>query len=673
MNEVLLEVSDLSRRFPAGDEELTVLNNVNLTIRRGEMIAIMGTSGSGKSTLMNILGCLDTPSEGVYLVNGRDTSSMNSEELAELRRDYFGFIFQRYHLLDDLTAIGNVEIPALYSAENKSSRQARAEQLLDRLGLADRMGHKPSQLSGGQQQRVSVARALINGGTVILADEPTGALDSHSGREMMNLLRELHQQGHTIILVTHDPKIAASAERVIEISDGEIVSDRTSENNNNTTLNEHAETDIPEASVPKISALEISIKEKQSTNAFTFKPFSVQWFSVVEAFKMSLSAMRSHRLRTFLTMLGIIIGIASVVSVVAIGNGSQAQVLSRIASMGTNTIEIKPGSGLGDRRAGRVRTLTASDADALKNLSFVDSVTPTVRANVAVRYGNEAVTAEVQGVGPDYFRVQGFEVAQGQLFDDESVDTLEQVAVIDNNTLNDLFPDGDVLGKVIFLGRLPVRIIAVTESREMAFGNSDALNVWLPYSTVNSRIYSQNYVNDITVRVSDEVSSTAAEQAIINLIKMRHGVEDFFTVNTDTVRENIEQTSSTMTLLISSIAFISLVVGGIGVMNIMLVSVTERTREIGIRMAVGARQTDILKQFLIEAVLVCLCGGALGIGLAYVVGLIISSTSSGLSMIYSTNSIIAAFICSTLIGVIFGFLPARNAAKLNPVDALSRG
>ncbi|PQJ84205.1 MacB family efflux pump subunit [Aliivibrio sifiae] len=673
MNEVLLEVSGLSRRFPAGDEELTVLNNVNLTIRRGEMIAIMGASGSGKSTLMNILGCLDTPSEGGYFVNGRDTSSMNSEELAELRRDYFGFIFQRYHLLDDLTAIGNVEIPALYSAENKSSRQARAEQLLDRLGLADRMGHKPSQLSGGQQQRVSVARALINGGTVILADEPTGALDSHSGREMMNLLRELHQQGHTIILVTHDPKIAASAERVIEISDGEIVSDRTSENNNNTTLNEHAETDIPEASVPKISALEISIKEKQSTNAFTFKPFSVQWFSVVEAFKMSLSAMRSHRLRTFLTMLGIIIGIASVVSVVAIGNGSQAQVLSRIASMGTNTIEIKPGSGLGDRRAGRVRTLTASDADALKNLSFVDSVTPTVRANVAVRYGNEAVTAEVQGVGPDYFRVQGFEVAQGQLFDDESVDTLEQVAVIDNNTLNDLFPDGDVLGKVIFLGRLPVRIIAVTEAREMAFGNSDALNVWLPYSTVNSRIYSQNYVNDITVRVSDEVSSTAAEQAIINLIKMRHGVEDFFTVNTDTVRENIEQTSSTMTLLISSIAFISLVVGGIGVMNIMLVSVTERTREIGIRMAVGARQTDILKQFLIEAVLVCLCGGALGIGLAYVVGLIISSTSSDLDMIYSTNSIVAAFIFSTLIGVIFGFLPARNAAKLNPVDALSRG
>lgn len=683
MSDVLLEISGLSRRFPAGDDQLTVLNNVNLTIRRGEMIAIMGASGSGKSTLMNILGCLDTPSEGTYLVNGRDTSVMNPDQLAELRRDYFGFIFQRYHLLDDLTAIGNVEIPALYSAENKASRQARAEQLLKRLGLAERMDHKPSQLSGGQQQRVSVARALINGGTVILADEPTGALDSHSGKEMMDLLRELHQQGHTIVLVTHDPKIAASAERVIEISDGEIVSDITSDANNDNASTEYSATVHSAVASSKVISSTVAssvtddsstrIEEKQSVNKPISKPFSAQWFSVVEAFKMSLSAMGSHRLRTFLTMLGIIIGIASVVSVVAIGNGSQAQVLSRMASMGTNTIEIKPGSGLGDRRAGRVRTLTANDANALTNFSFVDSVTPTVRVNVAVRYGNEAVTAEVQGVGPDYFRVRGFEVAQGQLFDDGSIDALEQVAVIDNNTLNDLFPDGEALGKVIFLGRLPVRIIAVTEAREMAFGNSDALNVWLPYSTVNSRIYSQNYVNDITVRVSDEVSSTAAEQAIINLIKMRHGVEDFFTVNTDTVRENIEQTSSTMTLLISAIAFISLVVGGIGVMNIMLVSVTERTREIGIRMAVGARQADILRQFLIEAVLVCLCGGALGIGLAYAVGLIVSSTSSGLSMIYSTNSIIAAFICSTLIGVLFGFLPARNAAKLNPVDALSRG
>lgn len=654
MTDVLLKVTGLSRYFTAGDQKLTVLDDVNLTINRGEMVAIIGASGSGKSTLMNILGCLDKPSEGRYDVNGQDTSVMNSEQLAHLRRSYFGFIFQRYHLLDDLTAINNVEIPALYSAENKVARQVRAQALLERLGLGDRLEYKPSQLSGGQQQRVSVARALINGGQVILADEPTGALDSTSGKEMMLLLKELHHQGHTIILVTHDTKVAAAADRVIEISDGKIINDTKSEKLNQSQallLGSKHQQEKQDASPPKFYA----------------------WFSFAETFKMAITAMASHRLRTFLTMLGIIIGIASVVSVVAIGNGSQQEVLKSMASMGTNTIELKPGTGLGDRRSGRVRTLTATDAEALTNLSFVDSVTPTVRINVAVRYDSEAVTAEVQGVGPDYFRVNGLKLAQGQFFDNDSVTSLEQVAVIDNNTLNDLFSDGNVLGEVIFLGQLPVRIIGVTEAHEMAFGNSDALNVWLPYSTVNARIYSQNYVNDITVRVSDDVSSSAAEQAIINLIKMRHGVKDFFTVNTDTVRENIEKTSSTMTLLISSIAFISLVVGGIGVMNIMLVSVTERTREIGIRMAVGARQTDILKQFLIEAILVCLCGGALGVGLAYIIGIAVSSSGSSLTMIYSLSSIISAFVCSTFIGVLFGFLPARNAARLNPVDALARG
>ncbi|MDA7746876.1 MacB family efflux pump subunit [Psychromonas sp.] len=654
MTDVLLKVTGLSRYFTAGDQQLTVLDDVNLTIHRGEMVAIIGASGSGKSTLMNILGCLDKPSKGRYDVNGQDTSVMDSEQLAHLRRSYFGFIFQRYHLLDDLTAINNVEIPALYSAESKMTRQARAQALLERLGLGDRLDHKPSQLSGGQQQRVSVARALINGGQVILADEPTGALDSSSGKEMMRLLKELHQQGHTIILVTHDTKVAAAADRIIEIADGKIISDAKS-----TEANQ---------SQPPLSAPN-NQKEKKDASL----PKFYAWFSFAETFKMAITAMASHRLRTFLTMLGIIIGIASVVSVVAIGNGSQQEVLKSMASMGTNTIELKPGTGLGDRRSGRVKTLTANDAEALTNLPFVDSVTPTVRINVAVRYGSEAITAEVQGVGPDYFRVNGFELAQGQLFDDQSIASLEQVALIDNNTLNYLFPDGNALGEVIFLGQLPVRIIGVTETHKMAFGNSDALNVWLPYSTVNTRIYSQNYVNDITVRVSEEVSSSAAEQAIINLIKMRHGVKDFFTVNTDTVRQNIEKTSSTMTLLISSIAFISLVVGGIGVMNIMLVSVTERTREIGIRMAVGARQTDILKQFLIEAILVCFCGGALGVGLAYIIGFVVSNSGSSLTMVYSLNSVVYAFICSTFIGVLFGFLPARNAARLNPVDALVRG
>jgi len=649
MGEVLLDIVGVTRTFITGDQALTVLNNVSLKVHRGEMIAIIGASGSGKSTLMNILGCLDKPSTGSYLINGQDTSKMDEDELAALRREYFGFIFQRYHLLGDLSAVANVEVPALYASEEKTARREKAQSLLSRLGLSDRLDHKPSQLSGGQQQRVSVARALVNGGDVILADEPTGALDSSSGKKMMKLLQELHQDGHTIILVTHDPQVAGFADRIIEIKDGEITSDRVTNQ---------------EAKI--VSALQNKATTKTGKNS----RFDLSRY--FEALKMALIAMSNHRLRTFLTMLGIIIGIASVVSVVALGTGSQQSVLENMASIGTNTIEIKPGNGLGDRRSGRVRTLTASDANALKILPFVDSVTPTVRANVAIRYANQAVSAEVQGVGPEYFRVRGYTLAQGQYFDEDSVEALAQVAIIDSNTVEAVFPDEDPIGKVIFLGRLPVTIIGVTVPRENAFGNSDALNVWIPYTTVSGRIFRQDDVNDITVRVNESVSSTAAEQGIIRLLKMRHGTEDFFTVNTDTIRENIEKTSATMTLLISTIAFISLVVGGIGVMNIMLVSVTERTREIGIRMAVGARKNDILRQFLIEAVLVCICGGILGISLAFLIGLIFASSSSDFQMIFSLNSIIAAFACSTLIGVLFGYLPARNAAKLNPVDALAR-
>ncbi|HBK4770485.1 TPA: MacB family efflux pump subunit [Serratia liquefaciens] len=644
----LLQLQGISRRFQAGDQNVTVLKEINLSIAQGEMVAIVGASGSGKSTLMNILGCLDRPSEGDYQVAGRSTARLDRDSLAELRREHFGFIFQRYHLLGDLSAQGNVEVPAVYAGPARSARQQRAADLLQRLGLAQRLNYRPSQLSGGQQQRVSIARALMNGGEVILADEPTGALDSHSGQEVMSILKDLHARGHTVVIVTHDMQVAEHAQRIIELSDGEIVADRRQ-----TTAHTVARLPI---------ALDNAVSRWQS-----------QRDRLYEAFKMALLAMASQRLRTLLTMLGIIIGIASVVSVVALGKGSQQQVLANINAMGTSTLEVYPGKDFGDMRSAAVQTLRATDADALAQQGYVHSVTPTVSSSTTFRYGNQSVSGTVNGVGEQYFLVRGYSIDSGMAFNRHSVDQLMQEAVIDENTRNKLFPHGaNPLGEVILLGSLPCRIIGVAAKKQSGFGSDENLNVWIPYTTAMKRMLGQSYLKSITVRVNDDIDLTSAEDGVTRLLSQRHGGKDFFVMNTDSIRQTIEKTTATLTLLVSMIALISLVVGGIGVMNIMLVSVTERTREIGVRMAVGARASDIMQQFLIEAVLVCLLGGTLGVLLSLGIGVVFSQFSDNFTMVYSTESIIAAFICSTLIGVIFGFFPARRAAGMDPIHALER-
>ncbi|WP_312333178.1 MacB family efflux pump subunit [Acinetobacter variabilis] len=650
----LLEVKNLTREFPAGESTVQILKGINLEIYPGELVAIVGQSGSGKSTLMNILGCLDKPTNGSYKVKGRETRELEPDELAQLRREYFGFIFQRYHLLGDLNATGNVEVPAIYAGADATERNARAKQLLTDLGLGDKTQNRPSQLSGGQQQRVSIARALMNGGDVILADEPTGALDKNSGIEVMRILRELNAKGHTIILVTHDHNVAKNATRIIEISDGNIISDK-----------------------PNVPEVDDGF-EKENLVRNEQKKIS-SWRSAVdrlgEAFRMALLAMNAHRMRTFLTMLGIIIGIASVVSVVALGNGSQKQILENISSLGTNTITVFQGRGFGDNsRTAQVKTLIPDDATALSEQPYVDGVSPSVNSSVTGRFKEIEASTTVNGVSEDFFYVKGMNFESGQPFDKESVTEQAQDVVIDSNTKNTFFADGtNPVGQVILLGSVPSRVIGVIEEQKSMMGNSDSLNVYLPYSTVMSRMLGQSNVRSIIVRIKDEYPSAAAENAILSLLVQRHGAQDVFTQNSDSIRETIQETTQTMTLLVSAIAVISLVVGGIGVMNIMLVSVTERTQEIGVRMAVGARQSDILQQFLIEAVLVCILGGILGVLLSLGIGQLITHFAGGtFQMAYSTTSIVAAFVCSSLIGIVFGFIPARNAARLNPVDALSR-
>lgn len=651
MAEPLIALSGLRREFPAGEGTLCVLKDVDLTIAAGEMVAIVGASGSGKSTLMNILGCLDRPSSGSYRIAGRETSSLDPDELAALRREHFGFIFQRYHLLSELTALGNVEVPAVYAGTPSGIRLARAQRLLERLGMGARLFHRPSQLSGGQQQRVSIARALMNDAQVILADEPTGALDKASGEEVLKILEDLNRDGRTIIIVTHDMQVAARARRIIEISDGVILADRV----NRPAEPAPAPTEAPAA--PRALNL-----------------WRARLDRVGEALRMALLSMNAHRLRTFLTMLGIIIGIASVVSVVALGEGSRQRVLANISALGTNTLEIFAGKDFGDMRSGKITTLVVADANELAKQPFVAAVTPTVSTSSTLRYGAKEASALVNGVSESYFAAKGLKLASGRFFDATAVRTRALEGVIDENTRKTLFatPGTDPLGKVILAGDVPVRVVGVTQAQQTGFGGSQNLSLYLPYTAVQTRFLGSPTLRSITVRVRDEAAMDLAEQALTRFLLKRHGTKDFFILNTDDIRQTITATTQTLTLLIAAIAVISLLVGGIGVMNIMLVSVSERVGEIGVRMAVGARRSDILQQFLIEAVLVCLTGGVAGVLLALSVGLAFTLMGSPFAPIYSVASIVAAVLCSSLIGIAFGFLPARNAARLDPVEALSR-
>lgn len=635
----LIEIQQLNKYVGNAENPSHILKDVNLTIERGDFVAIIGASGSGKSTLMNILGCLDTASSGSYKINGQETQALSPDQLSDLRQRQFGFIFQRYNLLSALNATDNVALPAVYAGVSAQDRKDRAKQLLAKLALEDKTEHRPNQLSGGQQQRVSIARALMNGGEVILADEPTGALDSQSGKMVLEILQSLHNEGHTLIMVTHDPGIAAHAHRIIEIRDGEIIRDERKQ----------------------------PLKKSESFASKTTKNrFFVQ---IMEAFKMAGGAIVAHKMRALLTMLGIIIGIASVISVVALGKGSQEQILSNINSLGTNTMDIMNGTGFGDRRANVNRNLTISDAEMLAQQNFVESTTPNSSRSGTIIYRNQAVSGSVRGVGEQFADVKGLSVTEGRFFTVEEVERAAQVVVIDNYTRKELNLTR-VVGEVILVDKKPLTIIGVAEQN----GNnmSSNLTLWTPYTTLMQRISGAKQIDSLTVKIKDDVESQTAEKRITELLTAKHGKKDFFIMNTDTIKQTITSTTNTMTLLISSIALISLIVGGIGVMNIMLVSVTERTKEIGVRMAIGARRQHILQQFLIEAVLICLLGGVLGILLAVLVITGFNSLGADFKMTLSPFSVVVAVVCSTLIGVLFGYIPARNASRLNPITALAQ-
>ncbi len=639
----LLRLTGISRIYRSGDTELRALDDVSLDVHAGEFVAIVGQSGSGKSTLMNIIGCLDRPDEGRYFINGCNVGELTDDELAALRRDTFGFVFQRYNLLPSISAAENVELPSVYAGRSREQRAARARQLLKQLGLGDRTAHRPNELSGGQQQRVSIARALANEPAVILADEPTGALDSHTGHDVLELLKELHARGQTILLITHDAEVAAHAPRTVQLKDGRIVDD--------SGIAPHG---APAARPPREAA--------------TYRTWLAD---VAEAVKMALRSLRVNLFRTLLTLLGVVIGVGAVVTMLAIGNGSKQEVLERIQSMGTNLLMVFPGAP-GTRPTGEVATLVPKDADALRDVPGIIAVSPERGTRATVRAGRVDYQTNITGVWPGYATVNDWRMAAGSFINQEDVDRYASVTVLGNTVAETLFPGGaeEALGSYVLLRNIPFEVIGVLAPKGASAWGSDMDDIALvPLSTGFVRLFGTQYLNSLRVQVEDGARMDIMEAAIRDILRARHGSEDFRIRNTTSLLETVTETQNSLTVLLGSVAAISLLVGGIGVMNIMLVSVTERTREIGVRKAIGARTRDILLQFSTEALVVCGLGGLAGVALG--IGAAAVAASLGTRVVFSTAPAVIAFASAFAIGLLFGYLPARKAANLDPVVALA--
>ncbi|MDK3161859.1 ABC transporter permease [Kamptonema cortianum] len=546
-------------------------------------------------------------------------------------------------------------MPAIYAGIPRNLRHEKASACLEALGLGSRMSHRPMQMSGGEQQRVAIARALVNEGKIILADEPTGALDSHNGAEVMRKLRELHAAGKTVILITHDAEVAAKARRIIRIMDGQIVSDEI--NHDFEPLTQGDETSSWTEAITN-----------SDTEADSASPVMVPFLDIIEAVKTGFRSLRANLFRTFLTMLGIIIGVTSVITMLSYGEGAKTELMKMITKMGTNILRVYPGA-----QRGQEGELKEPDVEVIRQIPHIEHVVPMLIGAKILRFQDQIHRTSVSGLTPNFLESEDRVLLRGHFFNQHDYDESAAVAVLGARASNTLFGEGtDPVGKYLLIDNSPFLVIGVvTVSGGSAAGQDREDDVVLiPLTTARARIHGDVSLNQISVRVDDIKNVEKVQNEIESRLRESRQADNFRIFNQALVLDNAIKAQATFSNLLGSIAAISLLVGGIGVMNIMLVNVAERTREIGIRMACGARSRDIQLQFLGEAVMVCLIGGLIGIAGGW------AASTYGPPMnearpVLTTTPIVVAFACAFFTGVIFGFWPARKASKLDPVIALS--
>jgi macrolide transport system ATP-binding/permease protein len=638
-----------------GKAEVHALRNVSLRITPGEFIAITGPSGSGKSTILHILGFLDRPDSGTYRLGKSEITKLGDEELAILRNRLVGFVFQQFYLLSRISALENAELPLIYAGKHHLKQKALEK--IEEVGLTPRASHRPNELSGGERQRATIARALVNEPLIILADEPTGNLDSKSEEEIISILKDLNKKGKTIVMVTHEKEIAAHSQRVIQMRDGEIVSDERTEG---------------EIEKRPLTTMNISIDDILSKTRL-----SVGKAEFIDHFRQSMQAIVSHKMRSALSILGILIGVGAVITMLALGEGARESISQRLASLGSNLLTVRPGS----RRvrgvaleAGAVTRFTLQDAEAIARLPQVRRVSPAVRGRGQVVYANKNWNTQVQGTGVDYAPMRASIPTIGRFFTKEELRVRQKVVLLGTTVARELFGDENPIGAVVKINRINFQVLGILPEKGATGWRDQDDIVIIPVTTAMYRLLGKDYVDSIDVEVRDSALMEEAQESIRELIiKRRHITsqeqETFQIRNMSEIQEMEESTTRTMTWLLGSIAAVSLLVGGIGIMNIMLVSVTERTREIGLRKAVGARRQDVMTQFLIESVVMTFIGGVVGIIFGIGIAALLTTFADWTTKV-SLFSIVLATSFSVVVGVGFGLWPARQAARLDPIEAL---